>query len=194
MCHNVHHPKTHSVVLFTSHKRFHTPQWQSTRSMHFNMEYCYGAPSPNKTPRKKNRLSGYSLPFFPVALPPAPVPNLDGLIAGASRLSQCRIPQQENEQLCLDNFPDMATVALLGCDWARVGKCLCSGMAGPSLIQCKMVGCVRLLHHMCQTEWESEDPRREAHGSRSLCAYHHPALAGLPADDAMARGGGGRRR
>ncbi len=73
----------------------------------------------------------------------------------------------------------MATVALLGCDWARVGKCMCSGMAG-ALIQCKMVGCVRLLHHMCQTEWESEDPRREAHGSRSLCTYHHPALAGSP--------------
>ena len=82
-------------------------------SMHFKMEYS-GAPSPNKTPRKKNRSSGYSLPFFPVALPPAPVPNLDGLIAGAGRLSQYRIPQQENEQLCLDNFPDMASVALPG--------------------------------------------------------------------------------
>ena len=66
--------------------------------MHFNMEYYCGAPSPNRTPRKKNRSSEYSLPFFPVALPPAPVPNLDGLIAGAGRLSQYRIPQQENEQ------------------------------------------------------------------------------------------------
>jgi hypothetical protein len=147
-------------------------------SMQFNMEYS-GAPSPNKTPRRKNRSSGYSPPFFPVALPSAPVPNLDILLAGAGRLSQYWIPQQENEQLCLDNFPDMASVALLGCDWARVAKCLCSSMAGPSLIQCKVVGCVRLLHHMCQMEWESEDPRREAHGSRSLRAYHHPALAGL---------------
>ncbi len=33
---------------------------------------------------------------------------------------------------------------------------------------------------MCQTEWESANPRREAHGSRSLCAYHHPDLAGIP--------------
>ncbi len=96
-------------------------------SMQFNMEYS-GIPSPNKTPRKKNRSSGYSLPFFPVALPPAPVLNLDGLIAGAGRLSQYRIPQQGNEQLCLDNFPDMTSVALLGCDWARVDKCLCSGI------------------------------------------------------------------
>ena len=81
--------------------------------MHFNMEYS-GASSPNKTPRKKNRSSGYGLPFFPVALPPALVPNLDGQISGVGRLSQYRIPQQGNEQLCLDNFSDMVRLLYLG--------------------------------------------------------------------------------
>ena len=84
------------------------------------MEYSV-ASSPNKIPRKKNRSSGYSLPFFPIIHHPALVPNLDGLIADAGRLSQSyRIPQQGNELMCLDNFPNMASVALLGCDWARV--------------------------------------------------------------------------
>jgi hypothetical protein len=32
---------------------------------------------------------------------------------------------------------------------------------------------------MCQAEWESKDVRREAHGSRKLCIYHHPALADM---------------
>jgi hypothetical protein len=91
-------------------------------------------------------------------------------------LTQYRIPQpqQGHDEMPLDNAP-------LGCDWARIGKCLCSSMmAGPSLVQCRADGgCCRFLHHMCQTEWESEDSMREAHGNRNLCAFHHPALAGL---------------
>jgi len=33
---------------------------------------------------------------------------------------------------------------------------------------------------MCQTEWESAEEGREAHGSKKLCAYHHPSLANRP--------------
>ena len=150
----------------------------------FNMA-SHGPPSPNKTPRKKNRASGYSPPFYPVMVPRASIPTLLGEvllpppdIAGArgGRLTQYRIPQpqQGHDEMPLDNDP-------LGCDWARIGKCLCSSMmAGPSLVQCRADGgCFRFLHHMCQTEWESEDSMREAYGNRNLCAFHHPALAGL---------------
>jgi hypothetical protein len=39
-------------------------------------------------------------------------------------------------------------------------------------------GCIRLLHHMCQCIWESDDEDvRQAHGTRKFCADHHPALA-----------------
>jgi hypothetical protein len=62
-----------------------------------------------------------------------------------------------------------------GCDWARVSLCLACGV-GPSLVKCQMEGCARTLHHMCQTEWESAKEGREAHGSKKLCAYHHPSL------------------
>jgi len=63
-----------------------------------------------------------------------------------------------------------------GCDWARVSLCLACGV-GPSLVKCQMEGCARTLHHMCQTEWESAEEGLEAHGSKKLCAYHHPSLA-----------------
>ena len=94
-------------------------------------------------------------------------------IAGA-RGGRLTIPHQGRDEMPLDNAP-------LVCDWERIGKCLCSSMmAGPSLVQCRADGgCCRFLHHMCQTEWESEDSMREAHGNRNLCAFHHPALAGL---------------
>ena len=36
------------------------------------------------------------------------------------------------------------------------------------------------LHHMCQTEWESAAEGREAHGSKKMCAYHHPFLTNHP--------------
>jgi hypothetical protein len=92
---------------------------------------------------------------------------------------------QWDEQLCLDNFPTAAihnaNVVAPECDWARVEKCLVCGMARPTLIPCQMDGCVCHLHHMSQTEWESVDVMREAHGSKKLCAYHHPALPNLPA-------------
>ncbi len=54
------------------------------------------------------------------------------------------------------------------------------GTGRPLLIQCALEGCVRRLHHMCQAEWESKDVRREAHGSRKICANHHPALVDMP--------------
>jgi hypothetical protein len=63
------------------------------------------------------------------------------------------------------------------CDWARLD--LCHKPQGPaSLIKCDAIGCGHLLHHMCQSIWESEDEAiREAHGSRKCCTHHHPALA-----------------
>ena len=66
-----------------------------------------------------------------------------------------------------------------GCDWSRVSLCVACG-EGPSLVKCQMEGCARTLHHMCQTEWESAEEGREAHGSKKLCAYHHPSLANRP--------------
>ena len=48
-----------------------------------------------------------------------------------------------------------------------------------TLVRCQFGGgCDRVLHHLCQTEWESKDETgdREAHGIRKLCALHHPAL------------------
>ena len=66
-----------------------------------------------------------------------------------------------------------------GCDWARFSLCLACG-EGPSLVKCQMEGCSRTLHHMCQTEWESAAEGREAHGSKKLCAYHHPFLTNHP--------------
>ena len=64
------------------------------------------------------------------------------------------------------------------CDWARLDLCKLKDAEGPaSLIPCAVKGCDRFLHHMCQTEWECLDDCREAHGTRKLCAHHHPALA-----------------
>jgi hypothetical protein len=41
------------------------------------------------------------------------------------------------------------------CDWARLD--LCQKPQGPaSLIKCDAIGCDHLLHHMCQSKWESE--------------------------------------
>jgi hypothetical protein len=95
------------------------------------------------------------------------------------------MPPQWDDQLCVDNIPTAAIynpdVVSPECDWARVGKCLVCGMAGPNLVPCQMDGCVRHLHHIFQSEWESADVMREAHGSKKLCAYHHPALTYLPA-------------
>ena len=63
------------------------------------------------------------------------------------------------------------------CDWARLD--LCQKPPGPaSLIKCMEDGCNRLLHHMCQCMWESDDEDgRQAHGTRKFCAHHHPAIA-----------------
>ncbi len=47
-------------------------------------------------------------------------------------------------------------------------------------MKCQMEGCACSLHHMCQTEWESTEEGREAHGSKNLCAYHHSSLTNCP--------------
>ncbi len=63
------------------------------------------------------------------------------------------------------------------CDWARLD--LCQKPQSPaSLIKCDAIGCDHLLHHMCQSVWESENEAFcEAHGSRKFFTHHHPALA-----------------
>jgi hypothetical protein len=149
-------------------------------------------PSPNKTPRKKTRSSSYGpLRPFPLDIP-ALQQNYGGPTFPCSQVAgrppillQQWMPPQWDEQLCVDNFPSVAihTANMVSseCDWARVGKCLVCNMAGPSLIKCQMDGCVRHLHHMRQTGWESANAWREAHFNRKLCAYHHPALTGQPA-------------
>ena len=74
---------------------------------------------------------------------------------------------------------EVGSVSVLVCDWARVGLCQIVGAAGPTLVRCQFGGgCDCVLHHLCQTEWESKDETgdREAHGIRKLCALHHPAL------------------
>ncbi len=64
------------------------------------------------------------------------------------------------------------------CDWDHLDFCKLKDAEGPaSLIPCAVNGCHRFLHHMCQTEWECLDDSREAHGTRKLCAHHHPSLA-----------------
>ncbi len=61
------------------------------------------------------------------------------------------------------------------CDLAHLGLCLVYLGRGPSLIMCQVEGCNRLLHHMCQAEWESTKEGHKVHGSRKLCTHHHPA-------------------
>ncbi len=61
------------------------------------------------------------------------------------------------------------------CDWAHLDLCLVFFWGGPSLIECQVKGCDCLLHHICQAEWESAKEGCKVHGSRKLCAHHHPA-------------------
>ncbi len=74
------------------------------------------------------------------------------------------------------HYNKVAEIMSSVCDWARLGLCL--KPQGPaSLIKCMEDGCNRVLHHMCQCTWESEDEEvRQAHGTRKYCAHHHPAV------------------
>jgi hypothetical protein len=72
------------------------------------------------------------------------------------------------------------------CDWVRLDLCLVCLGGGLSLITCQVEGCDRVPPHMCQAEWESAEEGCEAHGSRKLCAHHHPAcLVDRPSDAAF---------
>jgi hypothetical protein len=75
------------------------------------------------------------------------------------------------------HYNTVAEIMSSVCDWARLD--LCQKPQGPAfLIKCMEDGCNRVLHHMCQCMWESDDEDvRQAHGTRKFCAYHHPALA-----------------
>jgi hypothetical protein len=88
------------------------------------------------------------------------------------------LPALDGDAICATAAPFLRDWAseMTGCDWARVSLCLACG-EGPSLVKCQMEGCARILHHMCQTEWDSAEEGLEAHGSKKLCAYHHPSLA-----------------
>ncbi len=80
--------------------------------------------------------------------------------------------------VAIQNQPVALDVVARGpeCNWARDGLCqVCFG--GISLITCQIEGCARQLHHMCQKMWESVDEAvHKAHGSKKLCAFHHPAM------------------
>jgi hypothetical protein len=75
------------------------------------------------------------------------------------------------------HYNNVAEIMCSVCNWAHLD--LCQKPQGPaSLIKCMEDGCNRLLHHMCECTWESEDEDvRHAHGTRKFCAHHHPALA-----------------
>jgi hypothetical protein len=83
-------------------------------------------------------------------------------------LARCLGSQQSKRTDTL-NFPAASV-----CDWVHLDLCLVCLGGGPSLITCQVKGCDRLLHHMCQAEWESAKEGREMHGSRKLCAHNHP--------------------
>ena len=117
------------------------------------------AASTSPTPPQDN-LPPRQVSIFP-ALIPTLLPALDGDATRATAAPFLR---------------DRAASVTTGCDWARVSLCLACG-EGPSLVKCQMEGCARTLHHMCQTEWESAEEGQEAHGSKKMCAYHHPSLA-----------------
>ena len=74
------------------------------------------------------------------------------------------------------HYNNVAEIMSSVCDWAHLDLCL--KPQGPAaLIKCMEDGCNRVLHHMCQCIWESEDEDvRQAHGNRKYCAHHHPAL------------------
>jgi hypothetical protein len=61
------------------------------------------------------------------------------------------------------------------CNWGRLDLCLVSFGWRAFLIMCQVEGCDHLLHHMYQAKWERAEKGRKAHGSRKLCAHHHPA-------------------
>ena len=118
------------------------------------------AASTSPTPPPQDNLPPRQASIFP-ALIPTLLPALDGDATRATAAPFLR---------------DRAASVTTGCDWARVSLCLACG-EGPSLAKCQMEGCACTLHHMCQTEWESAEEGREAHGSKKMCAYHHPSLA-----------------
>jgi hypothetical protein len=75
---------------------------------------------------------------------------------------------------------DCVTVDGGVCDWAVMGLCQLDGSASAfpvSLLKCS--NCDNLLHHMCQTTWESKDPAREAHGSLRYCYHCHPFFVNI---------------
>ena len=105
--------------------------------------------------------------FLPSSMPLLPVLDRDGTPATAASFLLDRA------------FLSNSSAGATGCNWTRVSLCLVCG-EGPSLVKCQMEGCACTLHHMCQTEWESAEEGREAHGSKKLCAYHHPCFTNHP--------------
>ena len=120
------------------------------------------AASTSPTPPNGGLPPSRDVPIFPALMPL--LPTFDGDATRATAAPFLRERESSSNS-------SVAT----GCDWVRVSLCLACG-EGPSLVKCQMEGCARTLHHMCQTEWESAEEGREAHGSKKLCAYHHPSL------------------
>jgi hypothetical protein len=87
-------------------------------------------------------------------------------------------PSTNHQDHLLDrHYNNVAEIMSSVCDWAHLDLCL--KPQGPvSLIKCMEDGCNRVLHHMCQCTWESDDEDvRQSHGSRMYCAHHHPTVA-----------------
>ena len=70
-----------------------------------------------------------------------------------------------NESLALGNSPPRSV-----CDWAQVIVC-----NWPNLepIKCQRDGCEKLVHHLCQIAWETENKHPEH--LPTVCCEHHPS-------------------
>jgi hypothetical protein len=103
--------------------------------------------------------------------PAATLGSSNSTVSTLTTTPACVSPR--HEQSTRTDTPKLPTASV--CNWACLDLCLVYSRGGPSLITCQVKGCDCLLHHMCQTEWESTKEGHKVHGSRKLCAHHHPA-------------------
>ncbi len=83
-----------------------------------------------------------------------------------------------------------STSVLAKCDWLSVGACVFnSAFNGPSLVLCQVSGCILLIHHACQAEWENGGPGRETGGGNKFCIGHHPVAKFLAVPEKQVGGG-----
>jgi hypothetical protein len=69
---------------------------------------------------------------------------------------------------------EVGSVSVLVCDWERAGLCQIVGAAGPTRVRCQFGGgCDCVLHHLCQTEWESKE---ETGSGEYSCSWFYNKL------------------